>query len=520
MEVSTHNLGVLVACCQKERAEHQTHHTTSSPCCVELLHRAFRGEQDAIAQVQRVFNAWVQRCVHHFFNTSTTKQRVDCHHLDREEIVQDSWWKFWQYAPHIDNPDHLGVLLRILSLCIRSVCIDKWRELKCLQREWPLLYKLEYEAFLPISDVAQDVEQKIAYEDLSTHIHHLLTTDKERTAFDLYFVLGLKQKDILERYSGLFANWNELQATIQRIQRRLRKDSTLRQWCDLPAEREKMVGADTALFMRMVDDTYEVKDYEQMKEQVQQPCSLGEDVLFDYVTGVATPDIGAAIKQSPACMVAAAYLAHELHALQGALYRMQCPDSTSLVAYHTEQLTGAKQQAIHNHVMLCPLCQEELALLDAIDAIETDEELLEPTAPFLRHAVEAMTGIVRTMIDAIAQPVIALGVMGEHVIYTSPHFHITINTEKGCDKPHTWTLFGDIRTPDGLLATGQIDAVLLQQLNLPNQPEVEAALGEDAESTFTCEELAAGIYCMRIVTKDEEIVVHQLHVGKSNMPSK
>ncbi|HEY0605496.1 MAG TPA: zf-HC2 domain-containing protein, partial [Herpetosiphonaceae bacterium] len=88
-----------------------------------------------------------------------------------------------------------------------------------------------------------------------------------------------------------------------------------------------------------------------------QPCTLDEATLLDYISGSASPDIRAAVEGSPACRAAAEQLARELRPLLQAMYRVTCPDPDTLVAYQEGRLDSTSQLVYRRHLAECPHCR-------------------------------------------------------------------------------------------------------------------------------------------------------------------
>jgi hypothetical protein len=53
--------------------------------------------------------------------------------------------------------------------------------------------------------------------------------------------------------------------------------------------------------------------------------------------------------------------------LQQRLYRLFCPSSMDLLAYHQRHANPERYVVIANHLRECPACQSEIALLDEIN---------------------------------------------------------------------------------------------------------------------------------------------------------
>lgn len=226
-----------------------------------------------------------------------------------------------------------------------------------------------------------------------------------------------------------------------------------------------------------------------------EPCTLDEATLLDYISGSASLDIRAAVEGSPACRAAAEQLARELRPLLQSMYRVTCPDPDQLVAYQEGRLGSTSQLVYRRHVVECPHCQAEYQILAAMDTVP-----LRPAPSLLRR-----------VIDAVFQPPEALPapLRGEIMHYQTPQISIVLSTRRGSGTAIDWTLRGEIRTHDGQRATGLLEAVMLRALQ--SGAETPGSVAENG--TFSFQHLVADSYSLHIMTPQEEVIVRQLIIG-------
>ena len=227
-----------------------------------------------------------------------------------------------------------------------------------------------------------------------------------------------------------------------------------------------------------------------------EPCGLDESVLLEYILGDASGAVRAAIERSPACVAAVEQLRADLLPAMQQLYRSACPAPEALVAYHARQLRDSTQHLlIHHHLRDCPLCQEEIQLLVAIDAV--------PLAPVGRG---------RRVVEAVLQSPFRLAeaVRGHVLHYQTPRLAINLSMRTTAKHGQHWTVRGQARTLDGVTAE-VIEMVVAYQLD-PTTGGVHDGVVEP-QGSFVFRALPTGVYRLSILTHDEEITIAPVSVG-------
>jgi DNA-directed RNA polymerase specialized sigma24 family protein len=463
------HLDEVIARCREERSAYRSTGARTSPWCMELFRRAFVQNQDAWAALQATFEPLVRAWI--------GKQQL----VEHDDILQETFLAFAHYAPNHpdlvagDEPDRV---LGFLRRCAKTALLT-------LLRHYHDEDELnEQVVAAPTTD---DAEIRATIRE---RLGQLLETEEERRAFYLRFECGLKPQQIVALYSQQFPDLAILYDIVQRITRRLRKDSSIRGLYGLPPIVRQKPGADASLEIHILAG-------DEDDSMPNTPCGLNEGLLLDYITGAASPDVRLTIERSPECLAAARRLARELRPLLRSLYRMSCPDAPTLVAYQERRLDAAAQLVAHRHIVACPRCQEEITLLGDIDAM--------PLAP--------TPGALRRLVEALFQPTLGQSqpARGELLRYETPQVLINLSVRRAPGRPRTWTLRGQVRTPDGRRMRGQIEAVLLRQLDAPDQDEQPGTI--ETSGSFVFRGLLAGNYRLRLLTAEEEIIIRRIVVG-------
>jgi anti-sigma factor RsiW len=99
-----------------------------------------------------------------------------------------------------------------------------------------------------------------------------------------------------------------------------------------------------------------------------QTCSLPEPLddlaLLAAVDQEASDEVVRHISECPACAARAAHFARLQTLLRARLYRMFCPTSDDLAAFHAQMLPPDRRAELALHICACPHCASELRLLD------------------------------------------------------------------------------------------------------------------------------------------------------------
>lgn len=223
-------------------------------------------------------------------------------------------------------------------------------------------------------------------------------------------------------------------------------------------------------------------------------CNVDEDLLFDYLAGLLTPSQRAFIEGHPACVARTKRLAAEIAVFEAALYRVTCPTSDDLVSYQEHHLDKPQARSVSDHVRHCTLCQAELALLDAIDAI-----------PLMSDDVASR---IRRQIEAFLQPALKLQFRGQAQIYATPEVVIPISLKRSTDRSLGWTLTGELMRQDGTPFPETIERILLQHVNGGDHI---AEMNQDR--TFVVRHLGVGTYRLIIETIDVQFIIKTLIIG-------
>ncbi len=485
-------LADLVRCCQRERDSFSKSGERSSPCCMNLLRRAFAGDQDAWYHVIEIFQPlirqWIQRVCVKF------PDLIDEH--DRTEAADDALLKLKKGVDrqsHLLQGDDLGTPLAYLKKCAERAMLSllrrkhKGREQSADNTQYP-----------DRSNELSDPETRIA---LSQRLEKVLSED-ESIVIEYIYLKGYKPQELLELFPERFPDVGRIYQIRQNVIRRLRNDPVIRNVAGLSDQsdhrrsaieedehrRQKPQGPESLKIE--LETALEIR-----KERLMDtPCTLDEETLLNYAAGLLSAEQRLVVEANSDCVRKAQVLAAEIAAIEASLYRLHCPDVDSLHAYYHRELEATQHLVIHRHVETCRFCQEELELLRIMD----ETPLIEPS-PLTR---------VRQIVEAILQPALALQLRGQALIYAASEVLLTLNTRRTTQGIPRWTIVGELRMPDGSPPDQPIEQVLAMR---DDEEPITAELEEDG--TFILRDLAPGTYRITVCTPEKEIVIRSLKIG-------
>ena len=408
-----------------------------------------------------------------------------------DDIVQDVLTHFLndirrdKYA-YLLKTDAFGLVMGFLKTRTYWVCADHLRH----QHAIPL----DDDAAYPDSSAEAQLEQVHQHAlglQVLALVRVILDDPRDFLVWYLRFVQNMPPREIWHHHHDRFADMAELRRIIPRVKQRVATDAHLHHLLkgDADDPQKPHLGASLEMRMDSLDEEYTV---------MSGPCTLDESILLDYISGVATAEERALVEQTPDCRAAAQRLGQQVKPLLRLLHRLECPPLEALIAYHEQRLASSAALEWHQHIVTCVRCQDELALFAAIDA-----------APPLHPP-----GIVRRIVEALFQSPLGMPhpVRGGG-LYTTPHLQIDLSMATVDGPPRRWTIWGEVRTTEGLAVPNMVEAVTLQRLDRLNQP-AEVVVGTvEADGAFVVAELPAGRYRLGMQTAAEEVVI-VLNVGE------
>lgn len=490
--------------CQRERTRFQQDGRPESPACVELFRRALAtiSDQEAWIAIQQIFEPLMRSWI-------GAQQ-----YIEPDDVIQDALFAF--SCAELIITDQLSPILAYLRRCTKTALLQIARKKR--------LPTAEFDALSTGADQVNFARQIDLRLSLEKRLNELLHDEKEALVFQWRFVHNVGPQQIYSENRATFQNQQEVATIIQRLTRRMRKDTELR---NLWSPRQ-IVGADALLKIVPLDAQTSRQqrkgsnnmDNEHERDEAIQPsemCPYNEAELLDYVTGLASATLQADIEQSLACLQEAHSLSADMEPLLAILNRWECPDPERLVAFQESRLAATERLVIQKHVESCFDCQQEQTLLSAIDEVPL-------TAP---------PGLIRRLINAISPSPLALlqPLRGPIRHYRTPELTINLTARRGSDHERLWVLTGQLRNPNGTIYTAA-QRVQLRQLETRTQAQGEEQRQEgddqdehntawalttvDEMGKFQFSALAPSTYELQITTIEEVTVLSDVVIGDAS----
>ena len=287
-------------------------------------------------------------------------------------------------------------------------------------------------------------------------------------------------------YPQFADDYDKLEYDLQRVTRRAIKYQGFR---DLASARRK---SDDSALLKIVTDQDEPKK----AISVDHPCHYEEVVLLDYILGLVSGEVAAAIEASPECLQQVSQLRKTCGPFLGVVYRMNCPSPESLVAYQQRTLSGSERLVLYHHLEHCPRCREDLTMLETVDS----------------HAANTNRNFLRPLIEAIYQSPLTFGLQGSWLHYRTPEVFINISSRQNRTKARSWTMRAQIRTHEGQILTQTVELAMLEKIHHPTADVYQLDTPTD-DGSFVFREVEAGNYCLTIVMPENEIVIRTITIG-------
>jgi len=478
--------------CQQERKQFAAEGTSHSPSCAALWRLAFGADEDAWRCVQTIFAPWLQR-----LGDAALSQVPKVSGLSKQDLpdlMQDVWHNLWRYvarnradAQALVANDEIGRVIALLKTIAKNRVLELCRKPRGYEEPFPTDEAQDSDEDTtrqpPVGQVKPPDEEGVL--DLVAFLQKHIRTEQELRVAEVIFLQGMKPQDVVALYSLLFSDVKAVNQVQQTLVRRLRSD---------PARRN--FGGSASLEFR-------VEEQEVLMQDHQNPgtgCPFAEDILLDYLNGHVDAARKAAIEASPACRQAAAALQADLIEWRPSLREMFCPAQEELVAYQERRLPNTAVLLVHNHLQRCPFCRAEIQLLAAMDEVPLDEP------SFARRLYTLIFQ------PATLSPVPVLGEGSYRTVARTPQIELLVRTTKAHGKQRSWTLFGRLRYENDQPFFA-LDEIFM--LDLEDDEAERLTTTIDEQGAFVIKGLSAGKYELHIIAGDEEIILHDFHVGEA-----
>jgi hypothetical protein len=245
-----------------------------------------------------------------------------------------------------------------------------------------------------------------------------------------------------------------------------------------------------------------MEDQREGPEGCSKPPALGELALIAAVDGEADEATVAHLRACQHCATRAREFADLQGLLRKRLYRMFCPTSEDLAAFHQGMLDHDQRKSVSDHVNDCPHCSRELRLLT--EALGLPPPTRSPPAPAVRRIAARLIAPRPLMPLAAYGPMRGASVSTQYA-YQAENIQLMLDIERAATRPGRLLLLGLLLLDEPLPAGLQHATVSLQR--------GETIVGNsrlDDLGNFTLDNLTPGQYRLALNLPDREIVVESL----------
>jgi hypothetical protein len=268
-----------------------------------------------------------------------------------------------------------------------------------------------------------------------------------------------------------------------------------------------------------------MEDWKQDVDGCYLPPAIDDLALIAAIDGEASSEVMAHLRGCVSCAARAQHFATLQGLLRERFFRMFCPPTDELIAFHDGMPAGEQRDTIGAHIADCPHCHRELHLLKQI----TSERITGPSPPFFWRPLgvtamrqpdtltraPALMQLRRVVAEAqqFRQPTALAGAYGaprgpartDQYAYQAENLQITIDVHRLVNRADrrvlTGTLFLDDDLPQGAC---QASAYLAHNNQLIKTTEL------DELGNFMLEDLSPGNYRLSLRLPDREVVIETI----------
>lgn len=270
-----------------------------------------------------------------------------------------------------------------------------------------------------------------------------------------------------------------------------------------------------------------MEDRKQDADGCYQPPALDDLALIAAIDGEASPEVMIHLRSCVSCAARAQHFATLQGLLRERFFRMFCPSTDELIAFHNGTLVDDQHNSIAAHLVDCPHCHREMRLLKHI----TSDKITGRSPPFFWKALDAVAAplseipthqpavtrlrrVVAEIMRCETPPALAevygasRGLAGmDQYAYQAENLQITIDVHRLVNRADrrvlTGTLFLDDDLPQG---SCQASAYLAHTNQLIKTADL------DDLGNFMLDDLLPGSYRLSLRLPDREVVIETINL--------
>jgi hypothetical protein len=257
-----------------------------------------------------------------------------------------------------------------------------------------------------------------------------------------------------------------------------------------------------------------MEDHAQAADGCRLPPELDDLALIAAIDNEADADVLAHLHACPHCAARARHFAEFQGQLRKQFFRMFCPTSESLIAYHQGRAARSERESIREHLAECPHCSRELQFIDRLTG--TTHFGPSPPDPWNILNASAREAIAGTARRIFAQPApstashMAYGALrgansAVQYAYHAENIQITIGVRQVAQRADRRVVVGMLEIDDAPAAdTIPASASLLHQNTIIRTTEL------DELGSFVLDDVTPGTYRLALRLPDREVIIETL----------
>ena len=270
-----------------------------------------------------------------------------------------------------------------------------------------------------------------------------------------------------------------------------------------------------------------MEDRRQVADGCYQPPALDDLALIAAIDGEASPEVMTHLRTCASCAARAQHFASIQGLLRERFFRMFCPSTDELIAYHSGSISGAQHDTITAHLRECPHCSREMRLLKHITSDPVTGRSPPVFWPFIESTImpesqadsnpPAVTQIRRVIAKLLhIEPQVALvDIYGaargpartDQYAYHAENLQIVIDVHRLANRNDRRVLTGSLFLDDDL-PQGRWRA---SAYSVDNNQLIKTA-DLDNLGNFVLDDLSPGSYRLSLYLPDREVVIEAIHL--------
>jgi hypothetical protein len=258
-----------------------------------------------------------------------------------------------------------------------------------------------------------------------------------------------------------------------------------------------------------------MEDHAQAADGCRLPPELDDLALIAAIDNEADADVLAHLHACPHCAARARHFAEFQGQLRKQFFRMFCPPSEALIAYHQGRAPRSERASIREHLADCPHCLRELQFIDRLT--ETTHFGPSPPDPWNILNVTAREAIAGKVRRIFAQPapnsashmpyeVLRGANNAVQYAYHAENIQITIGVRQVAQHADRRVVVGLLEIDDDVFIgdVGPASASLLYQNKTICTTEL------DELGSFVLDDITPGTYRLALHLPDREVIIETL----------